>query len=86
MRVFTANIFMSEEEILQEEKALFEKFGEPCVVLSPYVKPHNDHIAYLCDRMACDNCHPETCSHTTDIRHAKNFVLVGDDRYMEEKK
>lgn len=50
------------------------------------MKPHAQNVAYECDRLACDNCHPETCSHTTDIRHAKNFVLVGDDRYMEEKK
>lgn len=86
MRVFTAGIFMTEEEIWEEEKKLYDKFDEPCVVLPPYIKPHNDKIAYLCDRLACDNCHPETCSHTTDIRHAKNFVLLADDRYMEEKK
>lgn len=87
MRVFTADLFMQEDEIRDEEKAHSEKFGgEPCVVLPPYLKSHNDKIAYLCDRHACPNCHPETCSHTTDIRHAKNFVLLGDDRYMEEKK
>ena len=44
MRVFTANIFMSEEEILQEEKALFEKFGEKRVVLPPFMKPHDDRF------------------------------------------
>ena len=34
-------------------------------------------INYICDRRACTECHPE-CSHTTDIRHAQNFELVGD--------
>lgn len=50
------------------------------------LKPHAQNIGYECDRLACMNCHPETCSHTTDIRHAKNFALLGDDRYMEQKK
>lgn len=86
MRVFTAEIFMTREEIKEEEKKLYEKFNEPCVVLPPFLKPNAQNIAYECDRLACLHCHPETCSHTTDIRHAKNFILLGDDRYMEEKK
>lgn len=33
-------------------------------------------VLYLCDRRACsDKCSYPVCSHTTDIRHAKNFVL-----------
>ena len=42
MRVFTAEIFMKKDEIRDEEKTLAKKFGEPCVVLPPYIKPHND--------------------------------------------
>lgn len=34
-------------------------------------------IYYLCDRRACEKCNPD-CTHTSDIRHAKNFRVVGD--------
>lgn len=34
-------------------------------------------VLYLCDRRACDGgCLNEDCSHTSDIRHAKNFESV----------
>lgn len=42
---------------------------------------NGDHILFLCDRKACgETCPNESCSHTGDIRHAKNFdaVTVGD--------
>ncbi len=84
MRVFTSDLFMTEEGIREEEKKLCEKFNEPCVVLPTFLKPHDQNIAYECDRLACPHCHPETCSHTTDISHAKNFVLLGDGRYLEK--
>ena len=38
-------------------------------------------VVFVCDRRKCDKCetnlHPK-CTHTHDIRHAKNFVLNGD--------
>lgn len=39
-------------------------------------------VAYLCDRKKCEVCHEE-CRHTLDIRHAKNFRKVTEDRYIE---
>lgn len=38
-------------------------------------------IYYLCDQRACKKCcstDENSCHHTDDIRHAKNFRLVGD--------
>lgn len=32
-------------------------------------------VAYLCDRLACKECHYPECKHTFDISHAKNFDL-----------
>lgn len=35
------------------------------------------HLFFLCDRKACgETCPNESCSHTGDIRHAKNFDSV----------
>ena len=31
---------------------------------------------FICDRRACDTCHPE-CMHTKDLRHAKHFEASG---------
>lgn len=39
------------------------------------------NVLYLCDRRACKSCNSIAggdCKHTTDIRHAKNFELIGD--------
>lgn len=33
----------------------------------------NSGVLYICDQTLCKKCSPE-CKHTTDIRHAKNFV------------
>lgn len=35
-------------------------------------------VMFLCDRKACDGTcpSPDTCSHTSDITHAKNFDWV----------
>ena len=44
-------------------------------------------IFYRCDRRACDSCggeKDEPCCYTTDIRHARNFVLRGRDFYEKE--
>ena len=35
-----------------------------------------DDILYLCDRKACDNCSYPKCKHTSDFRHAKNFIVT----------
>ena len=36
-----------------------------------------EEILYFCDRRKCDECH-ESCKHTQDISHAKNFQKRGD--------
>lgn len=40
-------------------------------------------VFYLCDRRACERCHPE-CSHTADIRHAANFSVLADGSIWED--
>ena len=34
-------------------------------------------IVYVCDRLKCDGCSYPICNHTSDIRHAKNFLYNG---------
>lgn len=46
-------------------------------------------IFYLCDRRACESCNAHTdgrpeCKHTTDVRHAKNFRMFGNDIHEVE--
>ncbi len=44
------------------------------------VSKDGNHILFLCDRRACgDLCPNRLCSHTEDIRHAKNFDFVNVD-------
>lgn len=38
---------------------------------------------FLCDGTACPTCDP-TCSHTTDITHAKNFINI-EYNYIEQE-
>lgn len=43
-------------------------------------------VAYICDQKACTACNISTdreCYYTTDIRHAKHFMKVGPEKYME---
>lgn len=40
------------------------------------VKTQSEDIRYICDRRACEVCDPD-CRATKDIRHAKNFELMG---------
>ena len=42
-------------------------------------------ILYLCDKRACEKCSYPICKHTTDITHAKHFVLGmgGGEFYVE---
>ena len=45
-------------------------------------------IIYLCDRKKECNKHGacgQDCKHTTDIRHAVNFISLGDGNYVEER-
>lgn len=49
-------------------------------------------VLYLCDGRACDKCnYGFSCRHTTDIRHAKNFRILGPEfgtnhlMYFEEE-
>lgn len=41
-------------------------------------------IHYICDKRACGFCPNDLCNHTSDIRHAKNFELLGD-LYFEKE-
>lgn len=43
-------------------------------------------IAFICDRLACENCSPE-CKHTFDIQHAANFEKLdtGAPAYFEKE-
>ena len=44
----------------------------------------NTKVMYLCDCGACGGDCGRMCEHTTDIRHARNFVLIGD-MYWEKR-
>lgn len=45
-----------------------------------------DKVLYLCDNRACDTCSYPICMHTTDITHAKHFVLGMDHKtYVEQE-
>lgn len=41
-------------------------------------------FAFLCDGKDCKECN-ETCKHTLNIEHAKNFKRVGD-YYIEQER
>lgn len=41
-------------------------------------KMDNPKVVYECDRRDCEQCNNSDCNHTKNIRHAKNFQLVGD--------
>lgn len=51
-----------------------------------YKQERERKVVYLCDRKRCNNCTDDWwCEHTTDIRHAKNFMYVDSaDAYMEK--
>lgn len=42
------------------------------------MKENKTKIAFLCDRKKCKDCSYQECKHTTDIKHAKNFVKEND--------
>ena len=45
---------------------------------------YENKVAYVCDRKQCENCSYPDCKHTTNIKHAKNFVKQCN-VYMEIK-
>jgi len=49
----------------------------------------NKDVLYLCDRRACKKCNStrdgETCRHTSDISHAKNFEVGPYEGYWEKE-
>ena len=46
---------------------------------------HKVKVAYLCDRERCEECHPDYCKHTSDIKHARNFEEKAKGRYVERE-
>ena len=42
----------------------------------PVVDFVDNRPQFLCDRRKCKSCDP-SCSHTSDVSHAKNFRLIG---------
>lgn len=45
------------------------------------VEAEERRIFFVCDHRACDSCDSKTsgCTHTPDVRHARNFRLLGKD-------
>lgn len=56
----------------------FSKCVEFLVGAYNHLKNEQPKIAFECDRRDCDRCDNAECHHTSNIRHAKNFELVGD--------
>lgn len=50
------------------------------------IKKGDKKIAFICDRRACDTCSYPNCKHTTDIKHAENFVLTKIGNYEEKER
>lgn len=42
------------------------------------------HPLYICDRRKCNSCNPK-CTHTDDLRHAKNFAVASEGNIIIEK-
>ena len=42
-------------------------------------------VAYICDGKACTSWDGECCHHTVDIRHARNFECVSENKYVEKE-
>lgn len=47
------------------------------------IKEQNEVVAFLCDRRKCKKCNYPQCTHTFDIRHAKNFECTISGIYEE---
>lgn len=54
-------------------------------ILGKRRKPEPEYsVAYLCDGRQCEKCTYPICSRTTDIRHAKNFKCLHDNKWIEK--
>ena len=49
-------------------------------------QPQEVKVLYLCDLKQCDKCSFPMCKHTTDIKHAANFMRCefNGNIYIEE--
>lgn len=43
-------------------------------------------VLYSCDLKACDPCPHTECKHTSDISHAVNFEMVGNNHWFEKER
>lgn len=68
---------------LNEYGVLFPSDVEEAIdmAMEALAKPR---IAFVCDGRKCGNECSEMCFRTTDVSHAKNFMLLGD-RYLEKE-
>ena len=87
------NVGCEKEKSMDCIGILIDKIGElkasskrsesiPLEVVEGGAEKAEAEIFYQCDRRACDVCErveDNPCRHTTDIRHAKNFILIGRD-------
>lgn len=55
----------------------FSKCVEFIVGAYNNLKNSQPNIIYECDKRECEQCNGDKCCHTSNIRHAKNFQLVG---------
>jgi hypothetical protein len=68
------------------DKDIMESWDAFCKTEHDKLKnPEEDpiQVAYVCDCRACKDCDNPDCHHTFDIRHARNFELVGENCYSE---
>lgn len=65
-------------------RAIIADQEKPVVLQKEFnIKKGDKKFAFICDRRACDTCNYPTCTHTTDIKHAKNFVADAGGNYKE---
>ena len=55
---------------------LIDKYAEKAADTPAPAPAPSPVILYICDRRACDSCHPD-CMYTSDIRHACSFNMDG---------
>lgn len=76
--------FTTEKQREELRERLRAETGEDVFLIPAYLKMQLPRIFYECDRRACSTCHSE-CSQTSDIRHAKNFVVREDGTFFERR-
>lgn len=78
--IFLAVIaFISELYSIEKVKRIIMRYEEE---RDPLI--YEKKVAYVCDRKQCKNCSYPECKHTTNIKHANNFVKQCN-VYMEIK-